>query len=62
MWIDWLAANAGSLAVGAVLVLVVALVVVLLVRDKKKGKKTCSCGNACAGCALAGQCHASKKE
>ena len=59
---DWLSANIGTIAVGAAVVAVIALVIVLMVRDKKKGKKTCSSGCSCSGCAMAGQCHTNKNE
>ena len=58
--IDWLIANAGSIAVGSIVLAAVVAIVVGMVRKRKKGKPSCGCG--CAGCALAGQCHASKNE
>ncbi len=57
--IDWLIANIGTISVGFVVLAVVALVIVLMVRDKKKGRSsTCGCG--CESCALAGKCHSAK--
>lgn len=54
--IDWLIANIGSILVGVVVLAVVALVIALMVREKKKGKSsTCGCG--CESCAMAGKCH-----
>lgn len=58
--IDWLIANGGSVAVGVVVLAVIAAIVAGMIRNRKKGKPSCGCG--CAGCALAGQCHANKKE
>ena len=53
---DWLIANIGSILVGAVVVAVVALIIAMMVRNKKKGKSsTCGCG--CESCAMAGKCH-----
>ena len=57
--IEWLSANVGSIAVGALLLAVVVAIVVSKIINRKKGKSSCGCG--CASCALAGQCHASKK-
>ena len=58
--IDWLIANIGSILVGVVVLAVVALVIVLMVRDKKQGKS--SCGNSCASCPMAGKCHSAKSD
>jgi len=44
----------------AVLVLFFGLLIYSLIRDKKKNKSSC-CGG-CAGCALAGQCHAAANQ
>jgi len=52
----WLENNWGTLLVAAVLVLIVGLVIRGMIRDRKAGKT--SCGSNCAGCALAGSCHA----
>ena len=57
---DWLIANAGSIAVGALVLAAIVAVVAGKVKSRKKGKPSCGCG--CASCALAGQCHASKHE
>ena len=56
---DWLIANAGSIAVGTIVLAAVVAIVIGMVKKRKKGKPSCGCG--CAGCALAGQCHASEK-
>ncbi len=54
---EWISANLGTIAVLAVLVLVVGLVVANMVKKKKAGKPACDCGCGCSGCALNGQCH-----
>lgn len=51
----WLQANIGTLAVVLAIVLVVALIIRSLIKDKKAGRS--SCGNNCAHCQMAGQCH-----
>ena len=53
----WLAQNYGSIIVFTVLSAIVALIVIFMIRNKKKGKSACSCGGACGGCPMAGKCH-----
>lgn len=55
--LQWLENNWGTLVVSIVLILMVLLVVRTMIRDRRAGKS--ACGNTCAGCALAGKCHAS---
>lgn len=52
---NWLTANLGTIAVSALLVLVVAAIIVKMIRDKKQGKH--SCAHGCANCAMSGVCH-----
>lgn len=49
--------NTASWIVLAVIAIIVILVIVHLVRNKKKGKGSCSCGGSCSGCPSAGLCH-----
>ncbi len=53
--VTWLSANWGTILVCALLVALVAGLVYKLIKDKKQGKSTCSCG--CSGCAMKDQCH-----
>ena len=53
--LDWLAENAGTIAVLLVLIAVVAAAVFSMIRDKKKGKSCC--GSNCAHCACSCSCH-----
>lgn len=46
--LDFVQQNAGSIAVGAMLLIVVAVIVLNMVRDKRAGKS--SCGGDCAHC------------
>lgn len=55
--IAFIKANIGSIIVGIVLVILVALAIKKLVKNKKNG--TCSCGDSCAGCTA--NCPYSKK-
>ena len=51
----WIIENIATIIVSLILIAIVALIVVKLVSDKKKGKS--SCGGNCAHCAMAGSCH-----
>ena len=53
----FLTINAGTIGVSAVLVLIVGLVIAKMIKDKKSGKGSCSCGGSCSGCGMAGSCH-----
>ena len=58
--LTWLSANLINITLIAVLVLIVALVIRNMVRDRKAGKRSCggncaSCG-ACGGCSACGSC------
>ncbi len=56
--ISWISSNIGTLAVLAVVIVIAALIIIGMRRDKKKGRS--SCGNNCAHCQMAGQCHSAK--
>lgn len=53
--------NPGTFAVSAVLVIIVGLIIYTMIKDKKSGKSSCSCGGSCSGCGMAGSCHKSGK-
>ena len=57
--LDWFAANLGTILISLVLSVIVTLIVVYLLRQKKAGKS--SCGANCAHCAMHGQCHEHQK-
>ena len=57
--LDWFAANLGTILISLVLLVIVSLIVVFLLRQKKAGKS--SCGANCAHCAMHGQCHEHQK-
>ena len=57
--LDWFAANLGTILISLVLLVIVSLIVVCLLRQKKAGKS--SCGANCAHCAMHGQCHEHQK-
>ena len=56
--LSWLAANIGTVLITLLLIAVVAVIVVKLRKDKKKGVS--SCGGNCAHCAMSGTCHQKK--
>ena len=54
----WMQNNLPTIITGAVLLLIVAAAVFALVRDRKKGKRSCGCN--CSACAMSGMCHGKK--
>ena len=52
--------NPGTFAVLAVLIIIVGLIVYKMIKDKKSGKSSCSCGGSCSCCGMAGSCHKPK--
>ena len=55
--LEFLSANAGTIAVVLILTVLVAFAVRKIIADRRAGKH--SCGGNCGGCPLSGQC---KKE
>ena len=53
---QWLSSNLPTILVALVILTVCALIVIKMIRDKKQGKSSCSCG--CSGCAMSNMCHA----
>ena len=53
--LSWIAANIGTIIVCAVLAGIVAFIIAVMARDKKKGKS--SCGGNCGHCPMGGSCH-----
>lgn len=51
----WLMANLATILIGAALLAVVAVILVYLRKNKKKGKSSCGC--ECQGCPMSGACH-----
>ena len=44
--LDWITENLSTIVVSLILVLIVAVIIRKLVRDKKKGKSSCGCNCA----------------
>lgn len=53
--ISWLANNLATVLISLVLLLLIAGIIVVLVKDKKKGRS--SCGGNCGHCPMSGSCH-----
>ncbi len=53
--LSWIVNNLATILITLVLVAVVAVIVIELWRNHRKGKSTCGCN--CAHCAMAGSCH-----
>ncbi len=56
--LEFLAANIGTILIGLLVAGIIALIILSMVLDKKKGKSSCGCG--CANCAMKGSCHSGK--
>ena len=50
--LDFITNYGGSIAVGAAVLAVIALIIVKFVKDKRAGRSSCGCG--CTGCASCG--------
>lgn len=50
----WLSENIGTIAVSLVLVLIVALIIRGMIRDKKQGRSSCGC--KCSHCPMGASC------
>ncbi len=57
--VEWFAGNAGTILAALAVLLIVALVIRGLVRDRRAGRT--SCGKNCSHCAMAGKCHGTEK-
>ena len=53
--LQWIANNVGSIIALVVLAVLVSAIIVKMVKDKKNGKASCSCG--CEHCAMSSECH-----
>ena len=52
----------GDIIVGGILLVIVALIVVKMIKDKKAGRSSCGCGGGCSGCASSSICHINAEE
>ena len=56
--ISFIAENAGTIIISAVLILIVAGIIRKIAGDKKAGRNSCGC--ACSSCALRDKCHSAR--
>ena len=52
---QWIADNAGTILASLALAGLVALIVVRMRKDRKRGKSACGC--SCGSCPMSGTCH-----
>jgi len=57
----WIMNNIGTIAVCAVLLIIVTAIIIYLIKQKKAGKNSCSCGQGCTHCAMKDACHPDKE-
>lgn len=53
--LTWLSENIATILISLALVVIVIGIIVVMRRDKKKGKSTC--GGNCGHCPMGGSCH-----
>ncbi len=53
--LDFISNNLASIIIGSFVFIIVGVVFIKLIRDKKNHKS--SCGAGCSGCPMAGNCH-----
>ena len=58
--ITWLAENLGTILISIVLIVLVAVIIRTMIRDKKMGKSTC--GGSCASCKMCAACRQAGKK
>ena len=58
--ITWLAENLGTILISIVLIVLVAMIIQTMIRDKKMGKSTC--GGSCASCKMCAACRQAGKQ
>ncbi|MBR5273428.1 MAG: FeoB-associated Cys-rich membrane protein [Clostridia bacterium] len=56
--VEWIVSNIASIIILLIVAVIVGAVVFKMIRDKRKGKSSCSCG--CGGCPMSDSCHGKK--
>ncbi len=56
----WFSENLATILVTAAVAAAAAVIVIRMIKNKKQGRSSCSCGGACAGCPMSGTCHKAK--
>ena len=57
--LEWLYNNMANILILLAVAGIIALAIVVMIRDKKAGKSSCGCN--CSNCAMAGKCHSNVK-
>lgn len=52
--------NWPTILIASIVAVVFLAIVIFGIRNKKKGKSSCSCGGSCGGCAMSDHCHPKK--
>lgn len=56
--LSWISANIATILISLALIAMVVGVIIVMRKDKKKGKS--SCDGSCGHCPMAGKCHSKK--
>ncbi len=59
--LEWLQNNWSTLFVGAIMLVIVGLIVMKMIKDKRSGRSI-GCGCGCKDCALSDKCHSKKSD
>lgn len=59
-FMDFFIQNGATIVIGLVLLAVVAAIILVMRKNRKKGKTSCGCG--CENCPSAGMCHSTKTQ
>ncbi len=59
--ITWITENLGTILITVALAAIVAGIVYSMIKNKKEGKSSCSCGGSCAHCNACAACRQAKK-
>lgn len=56
--LTWIFTNIATILISFALIIMVVGIIVVMRKDKKKGKS--ACGGSCGHCPMAGKCHSTK--
>ena len=57
--LHWITENLSTIIVSAILLAIISATSVYLIRQRKKGRRSCGCN--CAHCAMHGTCHSKQQ-
>ena len=58
--VRWIVDNIATIIILAILILAVGAIIRNMIKNKKSGKSSCSCGSSCGGCPVGESCHKKK--